>query len=385
MKYFRKEPIVLILVNIFLFLFLILFIAGSSSFLSSNEWVEADTVCKYMKKNNSDTILMTSSSFDYPNYHNSARDYLGFGINNDFQEKQFSIVCSVSDNDVEPFAIEGIKKKISFFAMNAYDQSRQYIITKNANVMFGNVVESLKLKSNEIYISKKIADELIGSMNPSPTDYYNLINSNIDVNVSKNKICSNRQFKIIDIIDTFKSEWILKLYGDYVVFGGYVCAEEAVMDNLSIHTIIKDDVYSNAYFFKKAKPLLKDVCGYNIKYNLIHEGTISINSDLQKQIDSNKNNTNVFFGVVLSIVSFGVMLFLSAIKNNYPKLRFNYSFGLLLYFFALLFIIIFDRFVFGPNLIVFSPFGFLLSFIGYCISFFMPKVINNIKFKQIDI
>lgn len=388
MKQFFKRQTLLNTIIQFTIVFVLLCCTsfGLSSITRPKYWSEAETISRYMSGGNVSHVLMTSRSDSYPNFVNSARNYLGYEIIRAYANNQESFVCSSPDEKITPVVIKNAKLSPHFICLNGYGGNKESFVTRYGNLLFGNDIKSADLGIDKIYITRTLADKLLKTMSLNNGDYQQLMKTGVTVMLSKNKVYIEKKLEIVDIVTSYKQKWMNLIYGEDLIFGGFYCAERAVVDNLMIHSIFENDIYSNAYFFSKAKPLLSERCSYLCEYSVIQNGILVSNEKLNNMIKASNTNDRVaeiVFGVffimllVLIIVIAVLMkkiIIRFIILSNKSFLTVSLSFCLAVVFCSKVNLISFNRFS------VFSPFSFIFMFLLYI--FFIILVLSFLLNKR---
>ena len=347
---------------------------GFSPVFRTGSWAEAEIVTRYMVKNNLDTVLLTSRSDSYPNFVNSARNYLGYEIVRAYASEQESFVCSSRDGNITPISFKNLESTPNLICLNGYGGDRESFVSHYGNLLYGNDIKSAELGIDKFYITQSLAKKIIGKENPQNDDYQKLMKNGVAVSMSKNGLCSEKKLDIVDIITDYKFGWMETLYGEDIIFGGFYCAEMSIVDNLMVHSILKNDNYSNAYFFSKAKFLLREKCSYICEYKLFENGILIGNTSLNESINNlntSGRNMEIYFGcffifLLISLALFFIFLwkrgYLYFLKNN------NGSFLIVsLSFAAAVFACSKINLLSFANFSLFSPFGFVFMFLLYAL------------------
>lgn len=369
-RFFKLKDFKFLLECLFSLVMFATCVSGWSSILVDRSWSEAETVSAYMSRTNTANVLLTSRSVDYPSFVNTARNYLGYEITRAYANKQESYVCSMPDKNEKPFVLKETNSALPFICLNGYGGNKESYVTRYCSLMFGNEIKSADLGIDDIYITKSLACKILKSNHPTLSDYESLISNQITFQVTKNGISQDKEFTIVDIATEFKYSWMGKMYGDDLVFAGFYCAEYSIIDNLMVHSVIENDVYSNAYFFLKAKALLEQKCSYKCEYSIVKNYKIESNTVLNFALESAMSKTTLFqrisLGLLLIAVSiaFVCLIFYNFFKSNRVELNSEASPLFLSISFAssLLLCSALNR-AHLFNTSFFSPFGFIPGFI----------------------
>lgn len=364
------------LIKYFVWFFLFTFcIVSFSSFESNKYWCESEVISKYIEKTGETYVVMCSRSDNYPDFSNNARNYLGYEIIKAYANNQESFVCAYKDEDIDPFHISLIDDGISspFICMNGYGGNKESTVERFAETMFQNIIKSADLGVDKIYITQHTANMILNNEDPSESEYKSLIGTKIWSRYSKKGVLQEKQFEILDILVSYKHKWLETYYGNDFVIGGFYVANQSMFDNLSVHTIMENDVFSNAYFLSKVKPLLIDNCKYQCKYYSFSDMKIEANQSLNNLIYERNNKpflVRYFLPALLVclFVAFIILLFVNRrLKNDLTI--FNKKTSLLIisitFSASILFLYLLKKILSNYYISLLSPFGFAFGAILY--------------------
>ena len=347
---------------------------GFSSITRSNSWSEAESVSRYMSTNNESYVLMTSRSASYPNFINSARNYLGYEIIRGYANKQESFVCSSPDKNSKPVVVEETDLSPHFICLNGYGGNQESFVTRYGELLYGNDIKSADLGTDKIYVSQSIADKVMEQQMFTKGDYQSFLEKGLNVLLLKNGTYIKKTFEIVDIVVSYKNKWINSIYSENIIFGGFYCAERVIVDNLMVHSVLENDIYSNAYFFSKAKPLLEKKCSYLCEYDRIQNGVLIQNNILNNIIHMSKTNgrvVEIIIGAIfLSIIALAVTIIIILRKRilfKYVELS-KHSYMILSLSFCLSILFCSKINLLQANRVsLFSPYGFIFMFVCYTV------------------
>ena len=376
MKQFFKLTNILNIIIQFLFTFSLFCCSsvGFSSITRSNCWSEAETVSRYMSAYNESHVLMLSRSASYPSFVNSARNYLGYEIIKAYTNNQESFVCSSPDKTSTPVIVKGTNLSPHFICLNGYGGNKESFVTRYGELLYGNNIKSADLGTDTIYVSQSIADKVMQQQRLIQGDYQSFMKKGLNVLLLKDGAYIKKTLKIADIVVGYKNQWMNSIYGENIIFGGFYCAETVIVDNLMVHSVLEDDIYSNAYFFSKAKPLLEKKCSYLCEYGLVQNGLIIQNETLNSMIERSKTSgriTEVIFGVIFlsltAAIAASTIAFRKRILFRYIRLS-KSSFLTLSLSFCSSMLFCSKINLFQANRVsLFSPYGFIFMLAFYLV------------------
>ena len=360
------------LIKYFVWFFLFSFcIAIFSSFEINKYWSESEVISNYIEKTGETNVVMCSRSKNYPDFENNARNYLGYEIIKAYAHNQESFVCAYLDENIDPFHISSLDDSIitPFICLNGYGGNKESTVEIFSETMFKNIIKSADLGVDKIYITKHTANILLKKDNPLESDYKSLIGTKVLSRYSKKGVFQERQFEILDIMTSYKHKWLETLYGNNFVIGGFYVANESMFDNLSVHTIMENDIFSNAYFLSKVKPLLIDNCKYQCRYYLFDDLIIKDNRLLNNLIYERNNKTFIVSIILPSLfaclyAAFIIFLFTNH-RLKYKLTIFNNKTSLLMVsiVFSASILILYSLTNYYISLL--SPFGFVFGTVLY--------------------
>ncbi len=356
------------------FLSTTLSIIGFSFTSSNSSYKDALVASRYMYKNNLNHIVLTSRTESYPNYNNSGYNSIGNYFINNFAYNQQTFLCSMQDENITPFVIDDINLATPFLFLKEHIGDTEDRFEHFISLMFDHDYYQSDENINDIFISKSVAQKLLNNENPSIDDYQTLLNKEIVSTISKDNIKSKMQFKITNIIDDYKYPWMNEIYGEDLVVGRYTLGHRCALDNIRIHIIIENDLYSNTYYFSRSIYKLKYRYSHTVEFNVINNHTLEKNLILTKALNNlaNKNVISIVVGSLLIVFSLllliGLGLYLFFTKCSFLKqnklfpLIFSLCFSSSILFCSLL-----NKHLYLSSLPLFSVVGFIVTFSIYLI------------------
>ena len=364
--------------------FLIMFssLLGFSSICRSTEWKTAEGVSRYMTASHVSNVIFSLKSPDYPSFSYSSCSYFAYSILNIPNDKKMYFPCSMADGKRIPFAISNLGVSSPFIVVPDVFKTSIASINLFATTLF-NKTKLSDLNSHSIYITKSTANKILGKTESTLEEYEKLIGTKLKCDLVKNGNLVNDEFVIYDIVDTFKYSWINTLYGEDVVFGSQRVIDEALMDNFRIHFVISNDVYANSYIFANDCKLLKEQYRYEREFNIVENGILKENSELNSILEVNLNTS---IGMYIFVIIFALWAIASnfAVFIIYAKKEtylFNYKwypfYGALIFAITAFICFLLNNHLSSLNISFFSPVGFLIA-----LTFFLFTIVLSIVFSN---
>lgn len=278
--------------------------AFMTSLLDQRNWTLASDMSVWMNLAQESTALFVAKSNNYPAFNNAIGNELNYNLSVRFATKQKTFVCSYPDRKEKPFQLIELDSLSSpIICMNSWSGSSSFTVSEFGTTMFGNIKESLLINDNQIYITKATADRLIKARSLAPGSYQSLLAEPLPVVLIKNGIEKTKQFEIIDIIIKTNFEWLEKLYGENYVVAGYNAANNVICDNLAVHCVLENDIFSNAYYFDHALPVFKQLIGNDMGFASVDSLILSFNNPLNEIFNKIQGSETV--SILPQIIGFG--------------------------------------------------------------------------------